>query len=114
AFTPAKTGALSASLDVTDAGGTHTVALNGTGGESAITASPAIVNFLNQNVTTTTAENVLTLTNAGPVSLNVSGAAISGPNAAEFAITRNGCTGPVAPGGACTIGLKFLPGASGT
>ena len=112
-FTPDSAGALSASLDVTDAGATHTVALSGTGGQSALSASPAIVNFLNQNVSTTGPENVVTVDNTGPVSLNVSGAAISGDNAAEFAITKNACTRPVAPGGTCTIGLKFLPGASG-
>ncbi|HEY2983154.1 MAG TPA: choice-of-anchor D domain-containing protein [Jatrophihabitantaceae bacterium] len=112
-FTPANAGALSASLDVTDAAGTNTVALTGTGGQSGLSASPAILNFLNQNVSTTTPESVVTINNTGPVSLNISGAAISGANADEFAITHNRCTGPVAPGGTCTIGLKFLPAASG-
>ena len=113
-FTPAGEGALSANLDVTDAGATHAVALTGTGGQSGVSAAPAIVDFLNQNVSTTGPEEVLTVKNTGPVSLNVSSVAISGPNAAEFAVTKNGCTGAVAAGGTCTIGLKFLPGAAGT
>jgi|tagenome__1003787_1003787.scaffolds.fasta_scaffold20975679_2 hypothetical protein len=113
ALTPARTGAISASLDLTDAGGTHSVPLSGTGGESTINAAPAIVNFHNQNVTTTSAAEPLTLKNTGPVPLNLSGAAISGPNAAEFAVSKNGCTEAVAPGGTCTIGLRFFPGAAG-
>ena len=113
ALTPGRTGALSASLDVTDAGGTHPVALSGTGGESAISVSPAILDFHNQNVTTTSPAEPLTLKNTGPVSLNLSNAAVSGPNAAEFAIAKNGCSEAVAPGGTCTIALKFFPGAGG-
>jgi hypothetical protein len=113
-FTPAHAGALSASLDLTDAGGTHSVPLSGTAGDSAVNATPAVVNFLNQNVSTTSPQNVVTIDNTGPVSLNISGASISGANAGEFAIAGNDCTRPVAPGASCTIGLKFLPAASGT
>ena len=114
AFTPGADGALNANLDLVDAGGTHSVPLTGTGGQSGLSASPAIVNFLNQNVSTTTPENVVTIKNAGPLSLNISGAAISGPDAAEFAITNNRCTAAVGPGDTCTIAMKFLPAAAGT
>jgi hypothetical protein len=113
ALTPGRTGALAASLDLTDAGGTHPVALSGTGGESAISVSPAILDFHNQNVSTTSPAELLTLKNTGAVSLNLAGAAISGPNASEFAIAKNGCSEAVAPGGTCTVALKFFPGAGG-
>ena len=112
-FAPAGEGALNANLDLIDSGATHSVPLTGTGGQSGLEASPGVVNFLNHNVSTTSPEQVLTLKNTGPVSLNVSNLAISGANAAEFAISKNGCAAAVATGDTCTVGLKFLPGASG-
>ena len=112
-FTPGSEGALAASLDLIDSGAAHSVPLAGTGGQSGLTATPAVVNFLNHNVSTTSPEQTLTLKNTGPVSLNVSNLAISGANAAEFAISRNGCTAAVSSGDTCTVGLKFLPGATG-
>jgi Abnormal spindle-like microcephaly-assoc'd, ASPM-SPD-2-Hydin len=63
-FTPAADGALSANLDLIDSGATHSVPLTGTGGHSGLSAAPSVMNFLNQNVSTTGPENTLTLKNA--------------------------------------------------
>ncbi|MEA2149829.1 MAG: hypothetical protein QOD69_1659 [Solirubrobacteraceae bacterium] len=114
-LTPAATGARMADLVIAQSGGTpdHVVALTGTGGEAGISASPGIMNFLNQNVSTTSGEEHLTLRNTGAVSMTVTGAAISGPDAGEFALTSNACTTPTAVGATCTIGLRFLPAAAG-
>jgi hypothetical protein len=109
AFSPAAAAARSGSL-VVEGGGT--VPLSGTGGVPGVASSPTVVNFLNQNVSTTSAEQSLTISNTGAVALNISNAAITGANAAEFAVTRNGCAA-VPAGGSCTIALKFLPAAAG-
>ena len=114
AFSPAASGARSASLDLSDAGGgTSSVPLSGTGGTSGVSTSPAVVDFLNQNVGTTSPERTVTVRNTGPVSLNVTGVSVGGANAREFAVSSNACTTPVPAGGSCTVGVRFLPTASG-
>ncbi len=114
-LTPSQTGARSADLVIADGGGApdHVISLTGSGGVAGITPTPGIMNFLNQNVSTTSGEEQLTLKNTGTVSMTVSAAAISGADAAEFAITSNSCSTPTAPDATCTIGLKFLPAAAG-
>jgi hypothetical protein len=114
-LTPSQTGARTADLVIAQSGGTpdHTIALTGTGGVAGITPTPGIVNFLNQNVSTTSGEEHLTLKNTGTVSMTVAGASISGPDASEFAITSNTCSAATAPNATCSIGLKFLPAAAG-
>lgn len=52
------------------------------------------------------------LTNGGDQPLIVSGLAITGPNAGDFALGSNTCT-TVAPGASCTIDVLFMPGATG-
>jgi hypothetical protein len=55
----------------------------------------------------------VTLTNNGNAALNVSGVAISGANAGDFAETDT-CSGKsVAAGANCAINVTFMPGASG-
>jgi hypothetical protein len=114
-FHAASTGSRTGQLVVNETSGpSHSVPLSGAGGLPGVSTSPGIVNFLNQNVGTTSSAKTLTVGNSGSVPLNVSGATISGPNAAEFAIGSNACTAPVPAGGSCAIALNFLPGASGT
>ncbi len=113
-YHPTAAGARSAALVVAEAGApAHQVALTGTGGLPGLSTSPAVVNFLNQRVGTTGSEQVLTVANTGNVPLSLAGAAIAGANAREFAVTTNTCT-TIAAGGACTLGLKFLPAATRT
>jgi hypothetical protein len=112
-FTPGANGAHTGSLVLTENGTPHTIALSGSGAQSGLSASPGIMNFFSELVGTTGAERALTITNTGLLPLNVTGATISGPNAAEFAITTNTCTS-VAAGANCTIGMRFFPTAGGT
>jgi hypothetical protein len=114
-LTPSQTGGRSADLVIAQSGGApdHVISLTGSGGVAGITPTPGIVNFLNQNVSTTSGEEHLTLKNTGTVSMTVSGAAISGADAAEFAIASNTCSTPTAPAATCAIGLRFLPAAAG-
>lgn len=114
-LTPSQTGPREADLVIAQSGGApdHVIALTGSGGVAGITPTPGILNFLNQNVSTTSGEEHLTLKNTGTVSMTVAGASIAGPDASEFAITSNTCSTPTAPDATCSIGLKFLPAAAG-
>lgn len=111
-FAPTSATAQSGSLVLTEGGVAHTVALSGTGGQPGVSASPGLVNFLNQAVGTTGPERMLTIGNSGSVPLTITRATITGPQAAEFAVTSNGCTS-IAVGASCVIGMQFLPSATG-
>ena len=70
------------------------------------------LNFGYQSDGTTTAPQILTLTNTGNTTLNVSAVNITGPNAADFAQTSN--CGTVAPQSTCPISVTFTPSIVGT
>lgn len=53
------------------------------------------------------------ITNTGDSPLLVSNLALGGSFGGDYAITSNGCAGAVPAGGACAIGLRFAPGATG-
>jgi hypothetical protein len=59
-----------------------------------------------------TAQTV-TLTNSGNATLSVTGIALSGPNASDFAETADTCGSSVAVGASCTIEMTFTPSAAG-
>jgi Ca2+-binding RTX toxin-like protein len=69
--------------------------------------SPASLAFGNQVILTTSATQVITVSNTGNAPLIVSGATLTGADAASFTIT-NGCA-TVAPAGSCTIDIAFAP-----
>ncbi|HEY8597764.1 MAG TPA: IPT/TIG domain-containing protein, partial [Thermomicrobiales bacterium] len=77
--------------------------------------SPASVAFGNQEINTTSVPQVVTLTNTGTTVLNVSGVAITGGNAADFAIVPGSdtCTGAALAFNAhCTVSVRFTPTAT--
>ena len=114
-FTPASTGPQAATLTLTDAdGGTHAVALSGTGAVSGLGADPAVADFPSQRVGSAGPSQTIALKNTGDLPLNVAAAVIDGPNAAEFTVTKNGCTVAVTPGGSCDVAIRFAPTATGT
>ena len=93
------------------------------GGARSVTASfagtpvmgvlPGLVTFTPRQVGTTSAEQLITVSNTGTAPLSVS---ISGANAVEF--PRGGtCVSPppapIAPGGSCTVTVSFSPQATG-
>jgi hypothetical protein len=71
--------------------------------------NPASPDFGGQNVTTTSSEQAITLTNNGTVPLSVSGAHSSG----DFSVTSNTCTAPILSAGTCQVGIKFTPSSAG-
>jgi hypothetical protein len=61
----------------------------------------------------TSAPKHVTLTNDGAAALNITGIAIAGANAKDFAQT-NSCEGSLAAGASCTITVTFKPTGSGS
>jgi hypothetical protein len=73
--------------------------------------SPSSLNFGNQNVGTTSAPQIVTLTNTGNENLNVTGVSITGTNSHDFAETNN-CSRLI-PNATCTISVTFTPSLTG-
>jgi hypothetical protein len=66
-------------------------------------------------VGTTSAAQLVTLTNTGTGSLFINGVSIAGANGLDFNRTDDQCVGmPVAVGASCTISIVFNPTATGT
>ena len=72
--------------------------------QSTLTAQAP--DFGSQDIGVAGDPHAVTVTNTGQEPLRVSGPTAGG----DFAITADGCNGPVAPGGQCTIALRFTPG----
>jgi subtilase family serine protease len=109
--------------------GTSTVTINGTsgsltgsttltltvttkGGTPAVTLTPTSLTWGKVFVGTTKGPKVVTLTNSGTATLNISGLAVSG----DFALVTGAkpCGGALAVGKACKIRVTFTPTAVGT
>jgi parallel beta-helix repeat protein len=117
-FTPTATGSRSASLTITDnaANSPQAVGLSGTGTNSpapAVTLSTANLTFSNQAVGTTSTAQAVSLTNSGNATLSITGIAVTGTNASDFA-QSNTCGSSVAAGANCTISVTFTPTATGS
>ncbi len=124
-FGPKATGVFHAELDFTDNSGNvanskQEVPLTGTGIASAPVANiaPTSLGFGSQIIATSSAPESVTLTNKGSAALSVTGIAVTGTNAADFAIAAGGTCpaggGTVAIGSSCTVAVRFAPHAVGT
>jgi phosphatidylserine/phosphatidylglycerophosphate/cardiolipin synthase-like enzyme len=117
-FTPAAAGNLAAAISVADnaTGSPHTVALAGTGipvQSAQAVLSATSISFPNTTVGSTSAVQMVTLSNPGTLTLNLSGITLTGANAADFASTNN-CGISLSAGTSCTISASFTPAATGT
>ncbi|MFN8512851.1 MAG: choice-of-anchor D domain-containing protein [Chloroflexia bacterium] len=112
-FRPAAVGAANGTLTITydnGQGGTATVVvqLTGNGISGALGVSPNALNFGYQQVGTTSAAQVVTITgNPGGSVQIVSAVVVNGTNFAETGDTCQGQT--LAPNGTCTVGVTFTP-----
>jgi len=79
----------------------------------AASVSPSSLTFASQTVGATSAAQTVTLNNTGNAALTLSGIALTGTNAGDFALT-SGCGSSVAAGTTCTLSVTFKPTASGT
>jgi hypothetical protein len=75
-----------------------------------VVISPGSLTFLQQNVGTTSAAQTVKLTNNTPNGLVMGTVGATG----AFKVSSNGCTGTIASGGSCTIGVEFAPTQAGT
>ena len=123
-FSPTTGGSKSASLVVTGGGGGvgATVPLTGTGTTSptTFTASPNPITFA-AIVVGSSATNVVTVTNTGPLTASVPGLSIAGPDAAQFSLVTSAftsnppCTAltSLTSGAACAMEVEFSPTSAG-
>jgi hypothetical protein len=107
-FHPKNKGAFHGALSVTDnaPGSPQKVPLTGTG--TYVQLVPTKLNFGTQPVGTRSLARKITLTNKGSVAVNISGIAITGTDAGDFAET-NTCGKSVASGASCFIKVTFKP-----
>ena len=80
-----------------------------------VTLAPTSLSFGNQNVGTTSAAQVATLTNSGTAALTITSVSLSGANAGDFAQTNTCPLSPntLAAGANCIISVTFTPSANG-
>jgi hypothetical protein len=111
-FRPSAINTRSAEIGITDNSGSanQTVSLSGTGTQVVLQPS---LNFGRVTVGTPSTGRSVTLANIANTTVNLSGIAITGPNASDFAQT-NTCTATVPPGKKCSFTVIFTPSAKGT
>jgi subtilisin family serine protease len=113
-FKPTASGARSANISITDnaSGSPHKVPLSGTGSTAKVAPSSSL-NFGSVAIGVTSAAKTVTLTNLGTAALTITGIAITGTNAGDFAQTHT-CGSSLAAHASCTLSVTFKPTASGT
>lgn len=110
-FTPTTSGALTATLAITDSASNspQSVALSGTGTTSALTLTPATLTYATQLIGTSSASQPATLTNIGNTTVTITSIATT----AQYSQTSN-CPTSLGPSASCTINVVFKPTAQGT
>ena len=79
-----------------------------------VSLKPTSLNFSSQTVGTTSAAQVVTLTNSGGATLTITSIGFTGPNASEFAqISNSTCGSSLAADSSCTINVTFTPTVNG-
>jgi len=111
-FKPTASGTRTATLNVTDsaAGSPQRVSLAGFGTTARL--SPTSLYFASVPVGTTSLPQTVTLTNVGTTTLTITGIAITGAKAGDFAQTHS-CGSSLAAGASCSISVTFKPTATG-
>jgi hypothetical protein len=114
-FTPTTTGTRTGTLSVNDnaPGSPQTVSLSGTGVAPSVQLSPTSLSYATQLVKTMSAPQVVTLTNNGTATLNITKINIGGKDPADFNET-NTCGTTVAIGASCSISVIFQPQSRGS
>jgi hypothetical protein len=112
---PQTPGAKNASLSFTDnaPGSPQQVTLSGSAtAASSLQVSPPSLTFAAQSQGTTSAPQNVTILNNGGAAAEVSGIAISGPNAGDFSSPASCIPNPVPAGMSCQISVTFTPAAT--
>jgi uncharacterized repeat protein (TIGR03803 family) len=115
-FVPSSPGAKSAHLNFVSSGGTSPapLGLTGTGvtPTRSLTLSATSLNFGDQASGTSSAAQVLTLTNNTAAAVTLYSVGLTGANVPSFA-TTNTCGPPLAIEASCTISVTFNPASAG-
>jgi hypothetical protein len=109
---PQTAGAKNASLSFADnaPANPQQVALSGIATAAAsLGVSPPSLTFTAQSEGSSSAPQNVTISNSGGSAAQVSGIAVSGPNAADFSSPSSCTPNPVAAGKTCQIGVTFTP-----
>ncbi len=110
---PQTPGPKSASLAFTDnaAASPQQVKVTGTAtSPQSLQVSPASLMFPAQSEGIGSAPQSVTILNSGAAAAEITGIAISGPNAADFTSPASCTPNPVPAGKSCQIGVTFMPG----
>lgn len=108
-FAPSTSGAHTGMLSLTDALGTHTVALSGTAqGTASVTLAPASIDFGSTALGQTLSRTV-SVSNTGTAAATLSAPAITG----DFRIASSTCGTSLASNASCTLSVVFAPTATG-
>ncbi|HZT67149.1 MAG TPA: protease pro-enzyme activation domain-containing protein [Acidimicrobiales bacterium] len=85
------------------------------GGAAGATPNPTSLSFSPQILGVTGPAQVAALNDSGTGALQVSAVGITGPNASDFKVTSDACTGRwVGPQASCSVSVSFTPSAAGT
>jgi len=112
-FKPTASGTRTAALSIRDnaSGSPQKVTLSGIGTTAKL--SPTSLNFGSVGLGTTSLPKTVNLKNVGTTTLTITGIAITGTNAADFAQTHT-CGSSLAAGANCSISIRFTPAVLGT
>jgi len=114
-FAPTVTGALTATIKITDSASTspQSISLSGTGLSSGpVKLSSKSLAFPATKVGTASSSQSVTITNTGTAALTITSIAVTGTDASSF-VFANSCGASLAVGASCTIHGHFAPAATG-
>jgi hypothetical protein len=116
-FTPTATGALAATLSISDnaANSPQTFNLTGTGvtAGTAVTLTPTSLSFSTQGVGTVSSPQTVTITNTGTAALTITSISTSGDFTATNTCAASPLNNILNPGQSCMASVTFAPTASG-
>ncbi len=115
-FTPSAVGARNAAVTLTDDAldSPEAITLSGQGLlQPTADLSATSLTYSGAGVGSTSASQMITLTNNGNAPLTITGIVAGGANSGDFTVS-NTCTSPIAAGAHCSISATFAPTASGT
>jgi hypothetical protein len=114
-FKPAAAGSLTASLSIADnaTGSPQAVALTGTGTATlSVTLTPTSIAFPTTVIGATSNAVVVTVKNAGTITVTISSIAVGGTNATSF-LELNNCPASLAASATCSLYIAFKPTVAG-
>jgi hypothetical protein len=109
-FTPATNAAAAGTLSVDTNAGTKTVTLGSTGIQGFASVNPSSLTFAAQQVASTSASKIVTVTNTGNHTLTFTGVGIS-TGSSHF--SQSNTCGAVEVGSSCFVAVSFTPSANG-